>query len=133
MMFQPHPKKILNTIKNGNFLTWPGLKNQQLLNHLPPNIVTALLHMDQERKILQTKKRVKSEVEVEEDSYFHPDAVTVQAHEMCATITPFNLNIKGFSDLTGVPLHKSIILNLYVMVLYDYDSNAILAKPTKNR
>ena len=58
--FGPNPSTLLKAIQNENCLTWPGLKNQQLLNHLPPNIVTALLHMDQERKILQTKKRVRT-------------------------------------------------------------------------
>ena len=68
------PRTFLKAIKNGNFLTWPGLNNQTLLKHMPPRIPKALVYMDQERKNLQSKNHVKSEGEVEEDSYFYPDA-----------------------------------------------------------
>ena len=72
--FIPTSRTFLKEINNGNFLTWPGLNNQQLLKHLIPRIATALEHMDQERKNLQSKKHMKSEVEVEEDRNFYPDA-----------------------------------------------------------
>ena len=118
-------------MKNGNFLIWPGLKNPQLLKHLPPSIVTALGHMGQERKNLQYTIHVKSEVEVAEDSNFYPYAETVKTHELCAIIIPINLNRKGFGDITGALPHKSSRGNLYVMVMYAYDSNAILTEPIK--
>ena len=76
---------------------------------------------------------MKSEVEFEEDSDFYPDAESVKNHELCATVIPFNIKRKGLSDLTGVFPHKSSRGNLYVMVMYDYDINAILFEPTKNR
>ena len=57
----------------------------------------------------------------------------MNTHELCATITPFNINRKGFSDLTGALPHKSRRGNLYVMVLYEYDSNAIPDEPIENR
>ena len=76
-MLQPHTKKILKAINNGNFLTWTGLNNTKLLKHLPPRITTALGNIDQEISNLQLKKPntkiispVKSELEIEEDTYF---------------------------------------------------------------
>ena len=69
-------------------------------------------------------------MEVEEE-FLYPDTETVKTHDLCATITPFKLNIKGFSYLTGALPHNSSKGNLYVMVLYDYDSNAILDEPQK--
>ena len=68
--FRPTPRTFLNSIENGNLLTWPGLNNQHLMKHLPPIIVTALGHLDQERKNLQSIKQVKSELEIEEDIDF---------------------------------------------------------------
>ena len=56
--------------------------------------------MEQERKTSNLKKKVKSELEVEEDSDFYPEAETVTTHELCETIIPFNIKRKGFSDLT---------------------------------
>ena len=49
----------------------------------------------------------------------------------CATIIQSNTKRKGFSDLTEASPHKSISGNLYVMVLYDFYSNVILAEPIK--
>ena len=77
-------------------------------------------------KNLQSTKHVKSEVEVEEDSNFYLDAETVKTHELCATKINFNFKRDLFSDLNGPFPHKSSRGNLYVMVLYDYDSNKIL-------
>ena len=48
-------------------------------------------------------------------------------------IIPFNNNRIFFIDLTGSSPYKSIRRNLYVVVVYAFDSNAILAKPIKNR
>ena len=56
---------FLNSIKNGNFLTWPGLNNEQLLKHLPPIISTDLGHLYQELKNLQSKKQVKYDLDIE--------------------------------------------------------------------
>ena len=72
-------------------------------------------------------------MEFEEDSDSYPDAESVKTHEICATIIPFNIKGKDFSDLTGALPQKSSRGNLYVMVMYDYDRNAILDKPIKNR
>ena len=130
--FSPTPRTFLKTIKNGNFLTWPGLNNQKLLKHLPPIIATSLGNIDQELKNLQSTKIVKSEVEVEEGSDFYLDTESGNAHELCATIIPFNIKRKGFSDLTGALPHKSSRGKFYVMVMYDYGSNEILAEPIKN-
>ena len=70
-------------------------------------------------------------MEVGEYKYFYPDIEIMNTHELCETIVPFNINRKGFSNLTGVFSHKSSRGNLYVTVLYEYDSNAILAEPIK--
>ena len=70
-------------------------------------------------------------MEIEEDSNFYPEKEKVKTHELCTTIIPFNMKRKGFINITGAFPHKSNRGNLYVMVMYDYDSNAILAEPIK--
>ena len=62
MMLRPHPKNFPKGEKKGNFLTWPGIKNLKLLNHIPPSIATALENLDKERKNFQLKKQVKPEL-----------------------------------------------------------------------
>ena len=131
--FSPILRTFLKAIKNGNFLTWPGLNNQQLLKHIFPSIASALGHLDQKRKNLQSTKQVKSELEVEEDKNFYPYIEAVKTHELCAKHFPLNIKRKGFSDPTGTFPQNSSRGNLYVMVLYDYNSNAILSEPIKNK
>ena len=77
------PRTFKKAIKNLKFPTCPAIKNQQLLKHLTPGIATALGHLDQERKNLQSKNQVKYELEIEEDKYFYPDIETVKTHELC--------------------------------------------------
>ena len=60
-----------------------------------------------------------------------PDIEIVKTHEFYATIIPFNMNRKVLSNLNGSLSHKSSRGNLDVMVIYDYDSFAIIAKPIK--
>ena len=79
--------------------------------------------MDQEQKNIVWTQQVKSELEIEEYSNFHLEKETVKTNELCATITPFHIKIVGLIDLTGAFPHKSSGVNLYVIVIYDYDIN----------
>ena len=72
-------------------------------------------------------------MEIEEDRDFYPIMYNVKTHELCVEIIPFDIKIKGFSDLIESPPHKSICGNLYVMVVCDFGSNTILAELIKNR
>jgi hypothetical protein len=57
----------------------------------------------------------------------------VRTHVVFATILPATELKKSYSDQTGnFPVQSSRGYN-YVMILYDYDSNAILSKPLKTR
>ena len=134
----PTPRKFSKSINNGNFLTWTGLNNPTLLKHPPPSIATTLGHIYPERKNLQSTKPdikmispEKSELEIEEDTSFFPIMDNEKTHKVCAAITPFDTNSKGFSDLIGALIHKSICGNLYVMDVYDFDSNTILTELIK--
>ena len=55
----------------------------------------------------------------------------MKTHELCVTIIYFNIKRRGFSDITVALPHNSSRGKLYVMVIYDYDSNEILAEPIK--
>ena len=131
--FIPTPRTFLKAIKNGNFLTWLGLKTQKLLKHMTPSIATALGYMDQEIK----KPPIYKSYKIISRSwgrqiFFNPDTESVNTHELCATITPINLNRKGLI-LNGAFPHKTSREILYVIAMYDYDGNVILAKTIKNR
>ena len=70
MFLYPYTKNFSEGNKNGNFLTWIGLNNQQLLKYITPNIATDLVHMDQDLKKLQSSEEFKSELGIEENNFF---------------------------------------------------------------
>ena len=63
---------------------------------------------------------------------FYPSMEIVKAQKNCATIIPFNNNQKCFRIITGYFHHKYSRGNLYVMVVSDFGSTAILSRPIKN-
>ena len=52
--FAPRVSTWVKAIKNGNFLSWPGLMEKLFLKHLPPSLHTGMGHLDQERTYLQS-------------------------------------------------------------------------------
>jgi hypothetical protein len=140
--FSPTPRTFLRAIKNGNFLSWPGLNIPNITRFLPPSIATALGHLDQERANLQSTKSKVSPLQflpsintdvLSEDEDFAPAPSSTKTFDVCGTIIPFVATRTGYHDLTGAFPHKSSRGNQYIFVLYDYDGNAILTQPIKNR
>ena len=62
-----------------------------------------------------------------------PEKIKDKVYELFALITPAAPKEKAYSDQTGRFPHKSTRGNQYLFTLYDYDSNAILQHPLKNR
>ena len=117
-------------MNNGNFITWTVINKRTLLKHLPLSIETSLGHLDQELKNLQAMKPVNFKFEIEGAKDFIQSWI-VQRHtkyvrqSYCST--PMKMLQGPFKSLTS----QINQWKLYVMVVYDYDSNAILAKPIK--
>ena len=61
------------------------------------------------------------------------DEPNLKTNDLCAIITPFTPKDTAYSDLTGRFPFRSSRGNEYLLVVYDYDSNAILVEPLKNR
>ena len=55
----------------------------------------------------------------------------MRTNDCCAMVVPFQETTKAYMDSTGRFPHKSTRGNEYVMVVYDYDSNAILVEALK--
>ena len=64
---------------------------------------------------------------------YHPTNQTRSNNVFTALITPPQPTGKIYTDQTGRFPQQSSRGNNYIMILYDYDSNAILAEPIKNR
>ena len=119
--------------KNGNLISCPGLNTCNLLRFLPPSIATAFGHIVREINNLQsTSPETTIGIEDIQDSTHIPDQLKVKSYYVCALVIPFTMKQTGYVDHTGGFFFMSIQGNTDIIVLNDYDSNAILSEPLKN-
>ena len=135
--FSPTKQTWLQAIKNGNFVTWPGLSYDRASKYFPTTIATPMGHLDQEQKNIQSTIHLipltaEEEKNMMMDRFPLQDTTSPTHNVMCALI-PFILPAKGYMDLTGRFPYRSSSGNQYIMVFYNYDGNFINAKPVKSR
>jgi hypothetical protein len=124
--FSPVKSTWIKAIKNGNFSSWPGLNEQNVDKYLSKSTSTAKGHLNQQRQNARTTKIKDAEtIDAEPD----PDHGFKTQYVYAATIDAGQI----YTDQTGRFPVVSSKRNKYIMVLYDYDSNSILAKPSKDR
>ena len=114
-----------DAIDNNQFATWPGLTSE-LARKMPKSIETVQGHLHNTRKNLRstklTKPVVPESMEPSHDGKTHLVSYAV-----------FNLTEQISTDLTGrFPTTSSRGMK-YVLVMYEYDSNAILTEAMKTR
>lgn len=113
--FSPTVSTWIDAIAAGFFATWPGLTVDLVRKHLPPSEATTLGHMR------QTYQNTRST---------QPKTESCSNLVYAATFQPTG---HIYSDQTGRFPHTSSRGNKYIMIVYDYDSNAILAEPMKSK
>ena len=129
--FSPSLSTFQKTIRKGNFVTWPGINEINFKKFIINILPTAKGHLDQERANLQSTKRTDNDDNTDED-YFPMDGMGKKTYENAAMVYPMKPKLLTYSDQIGWFPHRSSRGNEYVMVMYDYDSNAILCAPLKN-
>ena len=66
--------------------------------------------------------------------FFPPsDTPNIKTYETCAALVPFTTCSLAYHDLTGRFPHRSTRGNQYLLIIYDFDSNAILHVPLKTK
>ena len=131
--------RFKKTIKNGIFVTWPGIHKLQFEKLIGTTIASEKGHLDQERKGLQSTIHPTNE---DDDDNF-PNKTnertnnrfvtiydTVNTHN--TTINPI-LKAKAYMDLTGRFPYMSSRENQCIVVMYDYYTNSIVFEPIKTR
>jgi hypothetical protein len=122
--FSPATLTFLQAIKAGYFTTcWPGLTPELVSKHLPKSVASIKGHLDQQHKNVRSTKPKPSSEPSFERLYQRTNAVFAHIFEPTGQI---------YTDLPGRFPIKSNRGNQYIFVLYDYDSNAILAEPMKH-
>ena len=124
--FSPAISTFQECINRGNFVTWPGIETLNFKKLLQNPEATLLGHLDQERKNLQSTK----EALIQNDIF--PTKSDDKTNEFYYCIYKLGTGI-NYTDLTGrFPVQSSRGVN-YIFVAYNYDHNAILFQPLKNR
>jgi hypothetical protein len=132
--FSPVIKTWTQAIDAGFFTTWPGLTSALVRKHLPKSVATAKGHLRQDRKNVRSTKKATNQPVTKSPPMTTSDLFTepnVRTH--CAFTKVVSMTGKVFSDQTGRFPQTSSRGNKYIMIFYDYDSNAILAEPLKSR
>jgi hypothetical protein len=112
--------------KNGIFLSWPGLNEHNVEEYLSKSNSTAKGHLNQQRQNSITTKIKDAQLLDSDNDQDHG----IKTHFVyAATIDAGQI----YTDQTGRFPVVSSKGNKYIMILYDYDSNAILAQPIKDR
>jgi hypothetical protein len=124
--FSPVKSTWITTIKNGNFLSWPGLTEHAVEKYLSKSTVTTKGHFKQQRQNARTTQ-IKSTTAGNQETEIDHGIKTQLVY--AATIDAGQI----YTDQTGRFPVISIKGNKYIMILYDYDSNAILAQSIKDR
>jgi hypothetical protein len=124
-LFSPTKSALLQAVKDGYLITWPGLTEDDIHKHLKLTPATAMGHMNQRRQnIRSTLKTLIADA---------PPAGTdlgTKTHLVCAILVDQG---QLYTDLTGKFRVRSSKGNSYVMVCYVYDCNYVKVIPMKSR
>jgi hypothetical protein len=114
-------------IKNGNFTSWPGLTERVVEKHLSKSSATVKGHLNHRRMNTRSTKikELRNMVTTEGDLDYGIKTNCIYAAAIDAG--------QIYTDQTGRFPMMSSKGKKYIMVLYEYDGNIILAEPIKNR
>ena len=122
-------------IDNGYYATWPGLTSELIRKHLPKSVSTIMGRQKRMRQGIRSTSKQEEPPPAIEDLPLEPPRTNIdRTHQVGAIVLNFE-DLKGTicTDLPGrFPFHSSRGMN-YIFILYDFDSNAILAEPIKSR
>jgi hypothetical protein len=125
-MFQSCQIHLDHGYKNGNFSSWPGLTEHAVEKHFSKSTATTKGHLNQQRQNARTTK-IKDTKVINQDTDIDHGIKTQFVY--AATIDADQI----YTDQTGIFTLVSSKGNKYIMILYDYDRNSILAQPIKDR
>ena len=136
-MYSPAKSTLLQAIKKGYLVGFPGVTSELINKHLLPSPATAKGHLNQERRNLQSTKAPQVSVNSNNDINVNSNNASITATAATTSTGYTHITIipaeKSYSDQTGRFPKRSSRGYQYIFIFYDYDSNAILAEPIKSR
>jgi hypothetical protein len=124
-LFSPTKSALLQAVKNGHLVTWPGLTEEAIHKHLKLTPATAMGHMNQRRQHIRSTSKTPVE-----DLPTADTNMGTNTHLVYAVLVDQG---QLYTDLTGKFPVRSSKGNSYVMVCYVYDCNYVKVVPMKSR
>jgi hypothetical protein len=124
-LFSPTKAAMLQAVKDGHLITWPGLTEEAINKHLKLTPATAMGHMNQRRQNIRSTSKAPIEKQQPPDT-----DLGTKTHLVYAVVVDQG---QLYTDLTGKFPVRSSKGNSYVMVCYIYDCNYIKVITVKSR
>jgi hypothetical protein len=124
-LFSTTKSAMLQAVKDGHLITWPGLMEDAINTHLKLTPATAMGHMNQRRHNIRSTSKAPIEKQPTPDTY-----LGTKTHLVYAVVVDQG---QLYTDLTGKFPVRSSKGNSYVMVCYIYDCNYVKVIPMKSR
>jgi hypothetical protein len=124
-LFSPTKSALLQAVKDGHLITWPGLTEDAIHKHLKLTPATSMGHMNQRRQNIRST----SKTPIADAPTADTDLGT-KTHLVYAVLVDQG---QLYTDLTGKFPVRSSKGNSYVMVCYVYDCNYVKVIPMKSR
>jgi hypothetical protein len=124
-LFSPTKSALLQAVKNGHLVTWPGLTEDAIHKHLKLTPATVMGHMNQRRQHIRST----SKAQIADVPTTDTDLGT-NTHLVYAVLVDQG---QLYTDLMGKFPVRSSKGNSYIMVCYVYDCNYVKVIPMKYR
>jgi hypothetical protein len=124
-LFSPTKSAMLQAVKDGHLITWPGLTEDAINKHLKLTPATAMGHMNQQLQNIRSTSKSPITYQPTPDTDLGTKTDLVYA----VMVDQGQL----YTDLTGKFSVRSSKGNSYIMVCYVYDCNYVKVIPMKSR
>jgi hypothetical protein len=116
---------MLQAVKDGHLITWPGLTDDTINKHVKLTLATTMGHMNQRRQNIRSNSKVPIEKQQSPDT-----DLGTKNHLVYAVVAD---QAQLYTNLTGKFPVRSSKGNSYVMLFYIYYCNYIKVIPMKSR
>ena len=123
----------IKAIDAGYFTTWPNLTAELVRKHLPKSVATEKGHLRQQRQGLRSTQTNVTPTPIPNPMFSTTADEDPKVRTNWVYMKPIQMTGQIYSDQTGRFPVTSSRGNKYIMIVYDYDSNAILSEPLKSR
>jgi hypothetical protein len=128
-LFSPTKSALLQAVKNGHLVTWPGLTEEAINKYLKLTPATAMGHMNQRRHNIGSTSKTPSTAAIDNVPATDTNLGT-KTHLVYAVLVDQG---QLYTDLTGKFPARSSKGNSYILVCYVYDCNYVKVVPMKSR